>query len=176
MSECSLVAQSHDVILRYLKQSSQFKHFSEPNADSIIAFQRCKLDAYMIDRLCPDMLSHVASFLTSAVDHLNLHTVVSMWVSVEDLARCPEYCRRLVWYYIDPPLAWHFHATNVLEIPSLEPHCYYRSFAVTPFSIVDPYINPPLRKVRHIEVIHVHRTWVVPPGLRRRGRRFFSSE
>lgn len=75
--------------------------------------------------------------------------------------------QRVTWApYLIPTLYWKYctgcaiivcTASDVLEVDSHEPQFHYRTFALTPTSIVS---QPCFECVRRNQYVHIHETWV----------------
>lgn len=116
-----------------------------------------------IKDLCDDVLHHIALFLC-VIDIINLSRVFNIFSSESALRALvkPMWIDCLSWTYERPPDTIRFSAFNVIEIPSLEPQYFYRSFAQMSFTrgFKDTeHAHPPLRRVS-VDVIHIHNTWI----------------
>ena len=91
------------------------------------------------------------------------------WTTV--LQTCRDFRRiamqRVTWTpYIIPKLHWTYStghalvkctASSVVEVNSHEPSYYYRTFKLTPTSVVS---QPHFECVRENSYVHIHKTWI----------------
>ena len=111
-----------------------------------------------MDVLCNDLLWHIARFLPTSLDVLNCDRVFRIFGSAADLCTVCD-LHTLEWYYEAPPHTLRFRATRVVEIGSLEPQYYYKSFACSSYTRRDNG-EVAIRKCGGMDVIHIHETWI----------------
>jgi len=110
--------------------------------------------------LCDDVLEYISTFLHDPIDILSYDAVFGVLRQCRDLQAVCAVTKTLVWSYVSPPIVWKFRASNVVEIPSLEPQYNYRSFVCTPFTQCDQFSLPCELRLNHHKVVHIHESWI----------------